>query len=828
MDPKPSTADPFKCLRMDEMVQKPVFTKISRLLTLFSVFFTPLLFFIQTHDQFELPKLVFLGLLAVPALAFTVPQEGDFSFTPLSLALLFLFLAQTASSLPATSLSWRTSLLGDYENFSGLSTLALYLVWFRVFSLYFRRERTERPFFFQSLAALLSALYAIGQHFGFDFIRWNPESVNITREFAALGNPNFLSAYLALSLPLFLCIFLKPSEAPAPSARPPGPLPWFLAVLGFVFLVLGTDKAVSSLHLEPSSSFSFAVRVLGLLLFTASLIRLCRIPSWAVGVGGSVILLLGLFCTGSRGGFLGALLGLVVWGLLAFRNPGFSGGLRQTLQRLPKATAGLAGAAAAVLLLAVGHGFLARLADSILHMGQSLAVSRLHIWGPALKMARANPFLGVGLDNFKIAFPYYSGIEFNKIDGLFVSSRMAHNELLQMLCTTGLLGLSAYLGVLGTFAYMGWKIYRHCGPGVKWSLAAIFSAAVAYHVQNFFSFGVAGINLPWFMFLGAVQGLWRRTFPPAASPSPGKRFYRFALVPTAVLLSIFLVWFSTSRFGADLAFGQASAISQMLKKPDPQMPTQELLEYSDLQIGLMKRAVSLFPGELKYRLYLGLSFEQRAGLDAGRAEDWELKALDCYRQTVRMSPANGYYYNDEGRVEDSLARYDPAYGDKAVESYQKSVQWDPASPFFILNWAQALQREGKDPEAEEKVKQAFALDPDSASHILTQIGLQKFAASDKEGAFRLLGEAIQGNTSNAEAYYCRGVLYLTDAQDQEGNHAPARERAEEKKKALADLEKVKSLDPAPEKYPNIRNLDVFIAQAKNESTGYSRQSAGKN
>ena len=796
------------------MIQKRIFSKVPTLLVVSAVFFTPLLFSVQTHDQFELPKLVFLSLLAVPALALAMPDMGPFRWTPLDIALFLLFLAQTASSLPSTSLSWRTSLLGDYENFSGLATLAVYLAWFHLFSLYFMRDKTDRPFYFHSLAAFLSALYAIGQHFGFDFIRWNPESVNATREFAALGNPNFLSAYLALSIPLFLCVFLKPLEVPAPPAAPPGPLSWFLAVLGCFFLVLGTGKADSFLHLESSSSFSFVVRGLGLLLFSTSLIRLSRSPSWGVAVGGGVILRLGLFCTGSRGGFLGALLGLGCWGFLAFRNEGFSGVLRQKMSRWPKAYAALAGAVAAALLLVVGHGFLTRLADSILHMGQSLAVSRLHIWGPALKMAKANPALGVGLDNFKIAFPYYSGIEFNKIDGMFVSSRMAHNELLQLLCTTGLLGLSAYLGVLGTFAYMGWKIYRQAGPGVKWSLAAVFGAAVAYQVQNLFSFGVAGINLPWFMFLGAVQGLWLRTFPPAVSPAPGKRFDALVRLSLTALFSVFFIWFSLARLGADMAFGQASAISQMLKKPDSGMPSQELLEYSDDQIALMKKAVSFLPWEVKYRLYLGLSYEQRAPLDPGQARDWNLKALDCYQQTVQISPANSYYYNDEGRVDDHLARFDPSYGEKAVDAYQKAVQWNPSSPFFNLNCAQALGSIGKEREAGEKMKEAFALDPDSTSHILSQMAVEKYQSGEKDRAFQLLESAIRGNTSNADSYFCRGVLYLTDAQEKEAHHAPTRETKEEKKKALADLETVQSLNPTPEKNPTIRNLDVFIDQAK--------------
>ena len=48
--------------------------KFFDLLVVFAAFFTPLLFFIDSHDQFELPKLTFLALLALPYLAFELTE----------------------------------------------------------------------------------------------------------------------------------------------------------------------------------------------------------------------------------------------------------------------------------------------------------------------------------------------------------------------------------------------------------------------------------------------------------------------------------------------------------------------------------------------------------------------------------------------------------------------------------------------------------------------------------------------------------------------------------------------------------------------------------
>lgn len=507
------------------MIKQRIISRFLNIFMIFSVFFTPLVFFTRGHDQFELPKLTFLMVLLLPGALLALKNKGFSSPTPLTLSLCFLAFTQILASLPQTSLSWSTSLLGDYENFSGLVTLFTYLVVFQTLSLYLTEDRIERIFYFISLAAIFSSLYAVGQHFRFDFIQWNPETMNSAREFAALGNPNFLSAYLAMSIPIFLSQSLKISAPNASSTRSPGPLFWFLAFLGFSFLLFGTDQGFLLFHLKPSALSNSIFRIIGLVLFSIACVRLILWRHWLTTISGLAILGLGLFCTASRGGFLGALFGLGIWFWLTLRKNYFLNSIRRYFSEIPRIFLFLLTILTLTLLIFIGHGFLNRLFDSVIHMGQSLATSRLHIWRPAWWIVEANPLLGVGLDNFKIAFPYYSGIEFNEIDGMFTSSRMAHNELLQMASTTGLLGLGAYLSVLVAFGTLWWKTYRVSNPSVQWFLIAVLSSAVAFHVQNFFSFGVTSINLVWFLLLAIVQNQYRKTLNPSISEGSGLYFY---------------------------------------------------------------------------------------------------------------------------------------------------------------------------------------------------------------------------------------------------------------------------------------------------------------
>jgi O-antigen ligase/tetratricopeptide (TPR) repeat protein len=775
-----------------------IFLKAMDFSAFFAVFFTPLLFFTKSRDQFELPKLTALLLLLVPFLLWEWGANKKRSWTPLSIALSFLFLVQFSASLPFTSLSWRTSLLGDYENFSGLLTFVTYLLWFSFFSRYLVRLKIEKLFYFNSLAALLSSFYALGQHNGFDLVLWNPESINALREFASLGNPNFLSAYLAMSIPLFLCVSLGRSSASVTVHNQLGAFVWFLGCLGFILLVLGTDRGLSLAHLELLSPLRFVFAALGLLFFSIGCMRLLLIKHWLVSFIGTAILFCGLMSTESRGGFLGSVFGLLVWAILVLLNKTRSFSLKQFFSLFLKPTMVLCLVLALLFSLLVGHGFLNRLSHSITHAQESLEISRLHIWRPAFQIIKEKPILGVGLDTFKIAFPFYSGIEFNRIDGIFTSSRTAHNELLQMAATTGLLGLAAYLGVLLFFFLLAWKVFRRA-PAHHWLLSAIVASAVAFHIQNLFSFSVAALGLLWFMFLAIVQNLYltvKVETPSFSQPSMSLLIVKRAAI---VLLILFLLFFPLRRLSADICFGRGSALSEFLQKPDTDVSESALPYYSDAQIRYMEKAVALFPWDVKYELYRGLAYEQRAPLDAERSRDWFLKAVHSYQKAASMSPANAYYYNDQGRIFSSLGRTESRYLDDAEQAYEKSVQWAPTSPAFIINWAVLLQKKGKNQQAQQQFEKAFTLDSRFTAKTLAQMGLDEYRLGEKKSAFQCLNEAIRGNTICAEAYYCRGVLYLAEKNG---------------KKALEDFKKTQELHPTPVQNPSIRFLDELIRQSR--------------
>lgn len=768
------------------------------LLAIFPTFYIPLILFTSTHDQFELPKTTFLALTAVLMALFSLLKPHSKRPSPLSIALAFFLATQVLASLPATSLSWRASLLGDYENFRGLAALCVLMVLFLFYGRALTLPLFEKIVFFNSLAALLSSFYALAQHFGWDLIPWNPGSVTATREFAAMGNPNFLAAYLAISFPFYLSWCLKKRDHEAPKSEW-AVFTWSGALWGFLILLLSTPAFSHHFGFGLPPETLFPVRILGFAFLSLGLSSILRsLDPWA-RTGMSLFLLLGLVSTGSRGGFLGALAGGILWGVMTWKDPERSQKIRAKIASMDPIALGATVLLPGLALGLVGHGFLARLAHSVLNVHQSFADSRLSIWGPAWRMALAHPLTGVGLDTFKIAFPAYSGTDFNHTDGLFVSSRMAHDQWLQLASTTGFLGLFSYLGVLAAWAWMGRRCYQKGTKDERLWLTAVFAGGLAYQTQAFFSFDVAALDLLWVLILSLVQNLHR-----AGIEDQRTRVWvpvwTWGVRTFLVLFIVVGLYFPVTRLGADLAFARGESASQVLTQLPNTTELSTVMAYSDYELAHLKKAQALCPLEVKYRLYLGLAYEQRSQLEPSVRKGFLILAQEQYEEVLRMSPSNSYYYNDLGRVETALGAFDPPSFENAEKAYRRTCELDPVNPLFRMNWSDALKKVGKKEEAEAQEQKAYTLDPLFTAKYQAQRALDLYQQKDIKTALGLLETTVQKAPQSPEAWYCLGILELSEGK---------------KPGALKAFQKVKELGVDPAQDPNFKNLDALIEQAKN-------------
>ena len=746
------------------MFHTNVFRRVQQLSALAAFLCVPLLFSTQTRDQFELPKLIALSIGCFPLVMGRLFDGARRRPTLLEIAFFIWVFVQAAASLPGLSIAWRTSLIGEYENFGGLLTSLALAAWFYGLGRGLPRTDLQRISFFAVTTGFLSALYALAQSLGFDFVEWNPETYNASRVFAGLGNPNFLSAYLAMALPLHLSFALDPKSPERKRTLAPT-----LAVLlmGAALLLSATGQGAKRLGFSDQDlDFLWIPGLVGLVLLSVGLchplFRRGRLAAW----GGSLLIGFGLVLTGSRGGWLGALAGFAVFALLRRSPASASSTVAPAPIPSPKSwwrSRGVwAGALFVVCLLVIGRPFFGRLAESTAHPLESLGRSRLTIWVPAVKMLHAHPWNGIGPDCFKIAFPQYSKFDFTANDGLFVSSRTAHNEWLQAAATSGWPGLLSLVFLVGCFLLFSIRRLRASTPETRSAYAAVLAAGAAYLTQNLFSFGVAAILLLWIFLLAYVN----RPLPAMEANPPSSRAWVLALVASA-----FLAIPITLRLTADLHFARGMRVLDYLRSSAQSLDENKKHAFAAYSLAETRRAAGLFPLDVKYRLYSGMALEQLAETQSENRKDRLQEALAVYRGLTVQSPRNGYYFNNCGRVLTALAREDVSFLPEAVKAQEQAASLSPENPFFLAQWGSLLLLENKTAEAAAPLAKAFSLDPTLSAKTLCQGAMDALLNGQKEGGWRLLDQAVALNPKSAEAWFFRGYFFKRDGRNKEAQSA---------------------------------------------------------
>ena len=118
---------------------------------------------------------------------------------------------------------------------------------------------------------------------------------------------------------------------------------------------------------------------------------------------------------------------------------------------------------------------------------------RKPVWEGAVRVWERYPVFGSGVETFAYSFykdrPASKNLD-SEWDFLY---NKAHNEYLNLLATTGTVGILSYLSILGVFSI--WIIRkRH-----EWLVTALFAGWATILVTNFFGFSVVIIGLYFFL-----------------------------------------------------------------------------------------------------------------------------------------------------------------------------------------------------------------------------------------------------------------------------------------------------------------------------------------
>jgi O-antigen ligase len=418
------------------------------------------------------------------------------------------------------------------------------------------------------------------------------------------------------------------------------------------------------------------------------------------------VCVIGILLTGSRGGFIGCIAGLVIFGFLCLHLTGKLDGSRA----IALVVAGCL--AVGVLGLGVQH-FLSKSAVLQSRVDQKVTVNdaRLQIWKAAWSQFKQSPVVGTGSGTH-----LYYGRQFRH-PSVQLDAVHAHNEYLEVLAEYGILGLVAALMFLDTHLRSGWRTFRSrmsrhsssldMGSNSLALTIGALSATTACLVHSLVDFT---LHMPANMLAMAF------IFGMLANPGNTVNSEEDSGLPAWLRLGLPVLGLC-ALFGALPTWpAEYYAAKARAAFTDPQfIGSPETVQVAETQarLGLAwdKRNPELY-------FYIGGALREqalKANDPAAKKAFWE-KSLEAYQRALDLAPQDVLLVLVTGAALDALGRFD-----ESAPLFARALQLDPKSIIVLTDYATHLHAQGRLLEAAEQYRQALQLGAGYAA----QMGLDR-------------------------------------------------------------------------------------------------------
>ncbi|MFH0749758.1 MAG: O-antigen ligase family protein [Candidatus Gottesmanbacteria bacterium] len=626
----------------------------------------PLLLTPVNYELFEYNKMIAVyGITAIITLAWVgkmIVQKRIFvARTPFDIPIGLFVISQFVSAL--FSMDPHVSWFGYYSRFNGgMISVFCYTLLFYAFVTNITKEYIPKLTRFLFITGSLVAFYGVLQHFGIDKHIWVQDVQS--RVFSTLGQPNWLAAYLVSLIPITLAIAYVKKTTWVFSIIPAG-----LSLLFFLTLLYTRSR---------SGLIAFAiVDILFWLVLTIQTKqkRTLRAPFFLAHIAFAVC----IFFTGTH------IESLDRWIT-------FDGWKQQLTQAKQEATQSAASNATSPAGPVLETG------------GTESGVIRAYVWQAAINAWKSTPktvFLGTGTETFAFAFYRHKPVGHNLTSEWDFLYNKAHNEYLNFLATTGILGLATYLVFLGSIAV--WFIKAIIKT--KERNVIILGIALGWFsilITNFFGFSVVVTQLLLFL-LPAAAFIYQTNNLKLCSKNfkLQEKIQRIYLILILILLTITcslltLSWIADKAFATGYRLARAS---QYAKAYTP-----------------LTQAVSLNPTEPFYKdeyanTLASLAVAALDNQDATLAATLGNYAVNENNAAIAISPNNVNFWKSKTKIYYALSALDEALLPQAIFALQHAQTLSPFDPKITYNLAIL---EGKSDNADKAIshlKQAITVKP---------------------------------------------------------------------------------------------------------------------
>ncbi len=415
-----------------------------------------------------------------------------------------------------------------------------------------------------------------------------------------------------------------------------------------------------------------------------------------------------LVLTQTRGAVIGILAGSLVLGVLWVRR---AGATRTALARVAFAGLALAGA----LLLAL---LTTPLGDRLVALTNVENIQdRVLIYTSATQIFLDHAVLGVGFENFAVAYPAYEqaeGIKNNR------TQTSAHNWILHVAATTGLAGLAATGALLVTFALHVWKRARDADAT---ALLAAGGALAAFYGSGLVLPGAQSIQwIPWACVGVALASDLRDA--PVIARLPSVRLPFVARVVVIVGLAFFAFLQVTP-----LAANRLAKTAQTALTPAS----------AERAVTAARGSTAADPGRATYWNDLGRALE---------LVNDQTGARRAYLEATARSPYTPAFWWNVGRMQLFFARQgeEGAKG-ASYDAYQRALSASPRNPDTYDQLARAQLALGDFADAVASEQHAMSLYPGDPRYYTVAADATRLQG-DAQGSLEWLRRGVAATESN--------------------------------------------------------------------------------
>lgn len=642
--------------------------KIDRALkwSFYALFFlTPLILYPKTFELFEFNKMWFayavsLLILFLWVSKMIISEKFLCKRTPFDIPLMLFLASQTIST--AFSIDPHVSFWGYYSRFNGgLLSIITYIFLYYAFVSNFITAKKDSGFFENIsykmlIASLFSgtavALWGFTSHFGYDLTClmfrgelnvacWTDAFQPTVRLFSTLGQPNWLASYFSILIPIALSIGILKLASYLEKNNPSSIKNTF----------------TSKKFLVPISYFLFSTLLFIEVLWTASQSGYLGIISGLTVFTGGFILFVYKKSPLKKLEFKILASVLVIFFSISFfmGNPlanRFSFlsiyGFINTTSINQENTKEVKSETLAIPALEGG--------------GSDSGKIRTIVWTGALEIFKRYPIFGSGVETFAYSYYKVKPVEHNLLSEWDYLYNKAHNEYLNYLSTTGLVGLGTYLLFIFWFLFYAIKkTLKEQNLSIKIIELGLISSFTTILVSNFFGFSVVMINLYMFIIPALFLGVRGSKTDDVSEKelTPIKYISLFILGCVCLYFVFYLLKYWTADQEYNLGYN-----------------LQKVQEYVQANTHLTA-AAKLVPDEPIYKDELAsnlatLSYLLYSQDQATQAAIFSDQAITLSNEVTKKYPHNLTFYKTRVRLFFTLAQADPAYLTDAIKAVEQA------------------------------------------------------------------------------------------------------------------------------------------------------------